>query len=402
MSQEGIVDIEKAYPQIPTRFVADSGIAIPIANTLEILGTSVVAGTTPVDTTASGNTVTVQVQLASAVAATDATKVGLANFDSAAFSVDANGFVTLAATGLHVDSIGTQTGTNPVLPTAGGLVTINGSSVAAGTNPVRSNGTGANTLALEVQTAQALAASDATKIGLANFNSTAFTVDANGFVSLFNAGPFVESVSGTSDRITSTGGVTPVIDIAATYVGQTSITTLGTVGTGEWQGTTVGIGFGGTGLATTPTNGQLLIGNGTNYTLAALTAGSGVSITNGSGSITVASTGGGIAWTDVTGTTQTIAASNGYLSNNAGTVTFTLPASGTIGDVFRIAGVQGAWTIAQAAGQQIRFGSAATTVGVGGSLSSTNAGDCIECVATNTSASTVWRMISSIGNITIV
>jgi hypothetical protein len=48
---------------------------------------------------------------------------------------------------------------------------------------------------------------------------------------------------------------------------------------------------GGTGLATAPANGRLLIGNGTNYTLANLTAGAGVSITNGSGAITIASTG---------------------------------------------------------------------------------------------------------------
>jgi len=50
---------------------------------------------------------------------------------------------------------------------------------------------------------------------------------------------------------------------------------------------------GGTGLTSTPTNGQLLIGNGTNYTLSALTAGSGISVTNGAGSITIAATGGG-------------------------------------------------------------------------------------------------------------
>jgi hypothetical protein len=48
---------------------------------------------------------------------------------------------------------------------------------------------------------------------------------------------------------------------------------------------------GGTGLSTAPANGRLLIGNGTNYTLTNLTAGTGVSITNGSGTITIASTG---------------------------------------------------------------------------------------------------------------
>lgn len=45
-------------------------------------------------------------------------------------------------------------------------------------------------------------------------------------------GGTVTSVSGTSNRITSSGGATPVIDISASYVGQSSITTLGTITTG--------------------------------------------------------------------------------------------------------------------------------------------------------------------------
>lgn len=49
----------------------------------------------------------------------------------------------------------------------------------------------------------------------------------------------VTSVSGTANRITSSGGSTPVIDIAATYVGQSSITTLGTIATGVWNGTAI-------------------------------------------------------------------------------------------------------------------------------------------------------------------
>lgn len=50
----------------------------------------------------------------------------------------------------------------------------------------------------------------------------------------------VSSVSGTSNRITAspTSGAV-VVDIASTYVGQTSITTLGTIGTGVWQGTAI-------------------------------------------------------------------------------------------------------------------------------------------------------------------
>lgn len=51
---------------------------------------------------------------------------------------------------------------------------------------------------------------------------------------------------------------------------------------------TLAVGNGGTGITSTPTNGQLLIGNGTNYTAATLTQGTGMSITNASGSITLA------------------------------------------------------------------------------------------------------------------
>lgn len=54
---------------------------------------------------------------------------------------------------------------------------------------------------------------------------------------------------------------------------------------------TVAVAKGGTGLSTTPTNGQLLIGNGTGYSLNSLSAGTGIGITNGAGTITVAFTG---------------------------------------------------------------------------------------------------------------
>jgi hypothetical protein len=50
---------------------------------------------------------------------------------------------------------------------------------------------------------------------------------------------------------------------------------------------------GGTGLTSTPTNGQLNIGNGTGFTRATITAGTGISVTNGAGSITIATAGGG-------------------------------------------------------------------------------------------------------------
>ena len=51
---------------------------------------------------------------------------------------------------------------------------------------------------------------------------------------------------------------------------------------------TLGISQGGTGLTATPTNGQILIGNGTGFSLANLTQGTGITITNSSGSISIA------------------------------------------------------------------------------------------------------------------
>lgn len=50
---------------------------------------------------------------------------------------------------------------------------------------------------------------------------------------------------------------------------------------------TLGVANGGTAVTSAPANGQVLIGNGTDYTLATLTAGTGVTITNNAGSITI-------------------------------------------------------------------------------------------------------------------
>ncbi len=66
------------------------------------------------------------------------------------------------------------------------------------------------------------------------------------------------SVAGTANRIStsgstslSVGGTISTIDIAATYVGQASITTLGTISTGTWQGSVIAGQYGGTGVANT-------------------------------------------------------------------------------------------------------------------------------------------------------
>lgn len=150
------------------------------------------------------------------------------------------------------------------------------------------------------------------------------------------------------------------------------------------------------------TNGQLAIGStGSDPSAATLTAGTGVTISNGAGSITINAAGGGMTWTTVTGTTQAAAVNNGYIANNAGTVTVTLPATAAVGDLVAVTGINNAtgWKLAVNTGQTVYFGSSATTITTG-YLQSTATRDVAYVVCTV--ANTDWNVVSSIGNLTVV
>lgn len=71
------------------------------------------------------------------------------------------------------------------------------------------------------------------------------------------------TITGTSGKITVTNGTgaagNPTITIDATYIGQNTITTLGTISTGVWQGTPVGILYGGTGATTATGTGSVVL-----------------------------------------------------------------------------------------------------------------------------------------------
>lgn len=68
------------------------------------------------------------------------------------------------------------------------------------------------------------------------------------------------TLSGTTNRITI---LSNVADISSSYIGQTSISTLGTISAGIWNGTTIGANYGGTGQSTV-TTGDILYGSATN------------------------------------------------------------------------------------------------------------------------------------------
>jgi hypothetical protein len=169
----------------------------------------------------------------------------------------------------------TMTGiTNVTFPTSGTLATTAGtvSSITGTANQIAASAsTGAVTLSIvsnpilpgtggfTLPTGNT--AARAGGAGTMRFNSQTSvfeaTVDGSTWATLETSLTGVLSVSGTTNRITSTGGTTPVIDISASYVGQSSITTLGTIGTGVWNGTNIALANGGTNANLTASNGGI-------------------------------------------------------------------------------------------------------------------------------------------------
>ncbi len=155
------------------------------------------------------------------------------------------------------------------------------------------------------------------------------------------------------------------------------------------------VGSGGLGITTTPSIGFVPIGNGTNYTAAALTPGAGVSITNGSGTITIAATGGGLAVATIAGTSQAGAVNTKYFALNAGQTTLTLPATIAVGNIVALIGSTantGGWIVTANTGQTIRVNNATTSSG-GTVTSAAIAGQTIYLEADTT---TSWVMSSTV------
>ena len=246
--------------------------------------------------------------------------------------------------------------------------------------------------------------------------NNAINVTAAGLVRYDGAGSFTGVTVTQHDVLigASSNGITSVAPSATSGVplisqGASSDPAFGTAvvaggGTGAVSFNTNGViisNTSGTGVlaALSLSSGQLVIGGTTTPAAATLSGGTGISIANGNNTITINATGSGLSWVVVSGTSASMVVNTGYTSNNAGLCTLTLPSSAAVGDTIVVSGLgAGGWTIAQNASQLIHFGSAVTTTGATGSLSSTNAFDSITitCVVANTTFITR----SSIGNIT--
>ena len=192
------------------------------------------------------------------------------------------------------------------------LYSTSSSALAAGTLPVAAGGTGVTTTPTNGQ--------------LLIGNGTTYTVaslgTSTGISTTVGAGTLTINNTGVTSNVAGTGisvsGATGAVTITNSGVtsfsaGTTGLTpSTGTTGAITLAGT-LAVANGGTGLTTTPANGALDIGNGTNFTRTTITQGTGITVTNGAGSITLANT----------GVTSNVAGTGISVSGATGAVTIT-------------------------------------------------------------------------------
>lgn len=170
-----------------------------------------------------------------------ATGTGGGGVSSVGLSLSALGFTV---TGSPVTSAGT-------LSALGGTLNIANGGTGAAT------ATGARNALMPNQATNTgkVLQTDGSNMSWATVSGSSTIPGGAGMVAQTSTGNFaMRTATGTSARVTLTNGDgvsgNPTVDIASTYVGQTSITTLGTVTTGIWSGTAVGVSKGGTGATT--------------------------------------------------------------------------------------------------------------------------------------------------------
>ena len=405
MSQSGLVKVSTGVlpPSVPLSFVTDSGTAVPVANTLNVNGTTALAGSLPVSTSAPGSTdiVDITVQTSQAIAATDATKIGLAAFNSTDFTVDANGFVSVVG-GAPVTSVATANATAQFV-LAGSTETVD---------------FGITNLALGSSLSSLTSGTQNVFYGLNSGNSITSAIGNTGlgYSSLSNliSGNYNLTLGFDSGSAYVGAESSNILLLNSGVVGESNTIRIGTQGTGNGQQDTAYIaGIAGStvvgnvvnisstgelGELTALTNGQMYIGSTGVSPVAATITGSGMSVSIGPGTLALSVTGGGYTWTNVTGASATVYSSGGYYANNASQIAFTMNTT-NLGDSAKIVGYgAGGWRLYPTGTQVFHVGNLTSTPTTG-YIESTNQYDCIEILA---GLGDNLHIINWVGNITVV
>ena len=111
----------------------------------------------------------------------------------------------------------------------------------------------------------------------------------------------------------------------------------------------------------------------------------------GDNTLTISVSGTGFTW-NLQSSNLIMAANNGYITNSSSGLTFTLPTDVPFGSAVWVVGdSSGGWTIAQQADQQCTLLGDLTTLGTGGSITSTNPTDAVQLVCfDNTGDGLAW------------
>lgn len=326
-----------------------------------------------------------------------------------AWSPMTNGQLIIGNTGATPTAATLTAGTNITITNGAGSITIN--AVGAGVVPaaltkvddtnvtITLGGTPATALLQAVSLTMGWTG----QLSLTRGGTNASLVASNGGIVYSTATAFaILSGTATANQVLLSGSSAAPSWSTATYPATTTInqllysssantiTGLATANSAALVTTSAGVPI----FSASMTNGQVIIGStGATPVAAALTAGANISITNGAGSITIAAVGtAGFSWTVVSGTSQAMAVNSGYIPNNAGLVTLTLPVTSAVGDEAAVVGKgAGGWLIQCGGGQTIVVGSSTTTSG--GSVASTNAKDSIYLVCTV--ANTEWSLVGA-------
>lgn len=138
-----------------------------------------------------------------------------------------------------------------------------------------------------VPTFRTIVDNDLPVVPIAKGGTNSSTALVNDRVMVSSAGSIIPSATVTTAELAFIDGIAGLTN-GILRKDTTSLTT-GAINLASADTTGINpISKGGTGLSATPSNGQLLIGNGTSFAIATITAGSGVTVTNGAGTITLA------------------------------------------------------------------------------------------------------------------